>query len=247
VDGVSLFDEGTTIEGSRLNVDLLLGALLPAAPRSASRPSLWIEHLPEIQAALVRALQGPPARRPRALVALNVRADELGLGPLITDQDFPLSGAARQALRDVGESVREPVAALVSGDAEPETRALALQVQAKLGGTLVSPAAIARVASAAGSQPWGVSGAPAIVVATRMVRDAPGSAAAVAAAVAPLLKNPAWEVRLAAVKILRITGDSGLAMTAARADRNPIVRAAGETNDPAKRNDLPSEMTGEAK
>jgi HEAT repeat protein len=147
---------------------------------------------------------------------------------LISDQDLPLSEAAKQALGEVGESVRQLVAALVTGDGDPETRALALQVQGKLRGALVSPTAIAQVASAAGTQPWGISGEPAIVVATRMVRNAPSSAAAVAAAVAPLLGNPAWEVRLAAVRILRITGDPGLAMTAARADRNSIVRAAAE-------------------
>jgi hypothetical protein len=228
VDGVGLVDEGTTIEGSRLNVDLLLEALFPVAARSASRTSLWMGHIPEIQAALLRDLQGPQARRPQALAALNIRADDLGLGPLLTDQDLPLAEAARQALREVGESVREAVAALVTGDSDPETRALALQVQAKLRGTQTSPMAIARVASEAGTQPWAVSGEPAIVVAAWLVRDSPASAAAVGAAVAPLLKHPAWEVRLAAVRILRITGDSGLAMTAARADRNPIVRAASE-------------------
>jgi hypothetical protein len=230
VDGVSPSDEATAIEGSRLNVDLLLGVLLPAAPRSASRASLWMSHLPEIQATLVRELQAPRERPSRALVALNSRADELGLGPLVTDQDLPLSGPERQALADIGDSVRERVTRLVGGDADPETRALALQVQGKLRGAQVSPSVIAQVAAAAGTRPWGVSGGPAIVVATRVVRHAPELAAAVAAAVAPLLSNPAWEVRLAAVRILRAIGDSGLAMAAtARADRNPIVRAAADT------------------
>jgi HEAT repeat protein len=111
----------------------------------------------------------------------------------------------------------------LADDADPETRALAMRVLAKLGDERLTPA---RIAAAA------FDGAPilasaAAFAAGRSASLRPNVAPAIAAALAPVLGDESWRRRIAAVDALAALGPAGVTLLErTRNDKHAVVRAA---------------------
>ena len=212
-------DEARLLAGSRIDVDALLAGP-PAAAADVS--SLWRAHTRDLQDLLAEALARAGDVRREALAALDSRADGPALGPLTPEAAAPLSPEAAAATREIVAPLADRLAALLD-DADADTRATALRLLVKLGDDRVTPARIA--AAAADGSPL-LAGA-ATFAAVRVSRARPGSAPAIAAALAPALSDDSWHRRLAAVEALAALGPPGLTLLErTRSDRHAIVRAA---------------------
>ena len=116
----------------------------------------------------------------------------------------------------------DKLAALLD-DAEPDTRAAALRVLAKLGDERVTPA---RIATAAFDAAPGLAGA-AVLAAARLTNVRPAMAPAIATALAPVLGDESWRRRMAAVDTLAVLGPAGVPLLErARGDKHAVVRGA---------------------
>ena len=161
-----------------------------------------------------------------ALAVLDSRRDGPGLGALASQTDAQPSADLAAALREVAVPLADRLAILL-GDPDPEIRGAALRVLAKLEDARATPARVAD-AVADGSPPLAEA---AVVAARQLQRSRPSLAAAVAAAVGPLLSEDAsaasWRRRLAAVEVLAELGPPGRPyLDRAAADRHPVVRQA---------------------
>ena len=137
-------DEARKLMGAQLDVDTLLAA--SGAASTADLAPLWRGHTRELQdlpwrtrwhAAATRATR----RWPRS----TRRLDAPALGALTPESDVALSAETAAAVREVVLPLADKLAALLD-DAEPETRAAALRVLAKLGDDRVTPTRIATAA-----------------------------------------------------------------------------------------------------
>ncbi|HET6283302.1 MAG TPA: HEAT repeat domain-containing protein [Polyangia bacterium] len=219
-------DEAKSIDGNRLDVDLMLGAFFPGVTARPDRSALWIERVRGVEQILGDALGLSRGTRRHVLSLLNSRDDGLGLGPLCADGNGEISPATSHALRTIAESVRGRVAALLD-DADPEIQGLALRLLAKLGDPRVTPARIAALAALAGQHPGPVTAAAAASAAAVQVRARAQAAGPIVQAVVPLFTDPAWQRRLAAVEVLRAVGAPGRPpLETALGDPNVVVRAA---------------------
>ncbi len=222
-----LGDEARVIEGARLDVDAMLTALAePPVSRAAGgdRAALWLDRIRQVQDLVAGGLTRHRDLRVRILAALDARDDGPGLGPLAPTGSDAMDAATAAALREVSESARDRVVALLD-DPDSETRRLALRVAAKLRDPRMTPARIA----AALADPGPGFGEAAALAARWHVRTQPASASDIAAAAATMLADAEahWDRRLAAVRLLAgIGAAAGPSLEAALADVNPIVRAA---------------------
>jgi tetratricopeptide (TPR) repeat protein/HEAT repeat protein len=220
--GAPLPDEATAVDGARVG---LVAALAGLTPRwtGADRTSLWRNDPRTIRDLLASALATPGEPRARALTALDARDDGPGLGSLLEASAEPLPQATAAALNDVGGGAREALASLLD-DADPETRAAALRVLAKLGDARVTPARVARAAAGPGAtreaalfvtRRWAAAGAPTLAP----LAESLGASLTAAGA--------SWETRLGLVETLAAVGDPGVpALEHALDDPNALVRAA---------------------
>ena len=228
-------DEAKSIDGNRLDVDLMLGAVFPAVTMRPDRAPLWIERVRGVQQILGDALGLSRETKRHVLSLLNSRDDGIGLGPLCAEGSHEISQATSQALGAIADGVRERVAALLD-DADPEIEGLALRLLAKLGDSRVTPARIAALAARTGPHPGGPPGGPATTAAaaasaaSAQVRARAQSAGPIVQAIIPLLADPAWERRVAAVEVLRAVGAPGRPpLESALGDPNLVVRAAASS------------------
>ena len=206
--------------GAQLDVDTLLAAS-SAAPTADLAP-LWRGHTRELQDLLADALARGGDPRHEALTALDGRLDAPALGALTPEPDVALSAETAAAVREVVLPMADKLAALLD-DAEPETRAAALRVLAKLGDDRVTPTRIATAAFDA-SPPMA---AAAVVAAARLTGMRPAVAPAIATALAPVLGDESWRRRIAAVDALAVLGPAGLPLLErARNDKHAVVRGA---------------------
>ncbi len=233
VGNTPIEDEAKAIEGTRLDLDAMLGVLTlpPARVARGDRALAWIPREKEIEEMLRRALDGDRAQRLLALRALDARVDGAGLGLLAPDGSAPLTPATAAALQRLGGALRSRVFALVddsSPEVSPEVRALALRVAAKLGESGLTPA---RVVAAAATAPALLQDAAAFAL-SEIAAHHPEARAAIPTAVAPLLADTtSWERRLAAVWMLAPAGPAARALLeeAAAKDPSPFVRSAAVT------------------
>ena len=213
-------DEARDVMGAQLDVDTLLAAS-GAAPTADLAP-LWRGHTRELQDLLADALARGRDARHEALAALDARLDAPALGALTPEPDVALSPETAAAVREVVLPMADKLAALLD-DAEPETRAAALRVLAKLGDDRVTPARIATAAFDA-SAPMA---AAAVVAAARLIGTRPAVAPAIATALAPLLGDESWRRRIAAVETLAVLGPAGVPLLErTRNDKHAVVRGA---------------------
>src|SRR5581483_5076090 len=133
VGNAPIEDEAKAIDGTRLDLEAMLGVLTLPPPRlaRADRALAWIPRSREIEEMLRRALDGDRGQRVLALQALDTRADGPGLGVLAPEGDAPLAPATGAALQRLGSTLRARIFALLD-DGSPEVRALALRVAAKI-------------------------------------------------------------------------------------------------------------------
>ena len=174
---------------------------------------------------------GGEARR-TALVDLDSRTDEPGLGALAPAGNDVMAPEAAQTVREVAAALADAVADALD-DPDRAIRGTALSVLAKLGDGRITAARIAAaVADGDGDLADG-----AVRAVRQLVRAAPGAVAPLLAAVAPLAHDegrappwqaPTWRTRLAAVRVLAALGAAGrdAVRAAAASDRNAVVRAA---------------------
>jgi tetratricopeptide (TPR) repeat protein len=213
-------DEGRELTAPPIDVDALL-AVPSASPRSELTP-LWRGHTRELQELLTDALARGGDARHEALIVLDYRPDGAGLGALTGDADGALGPETTAAVREVVQPMMDRLASLLD-DADPETRAAALRVLAKLGDERVTPA---RIATAAFDASPALAGAAAFAAA-RTASTRPGLAPAVAAALAPVLGDESWRRRLAAVEALSGLGPAGLTLLDRTCgDKHAVVRGA---------------------
>jgi HEAT repeat protein len=225
VNARPLEDEATAIEGNRLDVEVMLAAMLPPSPRSPP-VSLWIDRTRETQDVLADALARSRDWKIRALVALDSREDGPGLGRLAPMGTTEITPAAAAGVREIGAGLKDRVAALLE-DPDPEIQALAMRVSAKLGDSRINAVRIASAAGATGTAQAFLPEAAAFV-ARWQARTQPAAASSTARAMAPLLADvTSWERRLSAVTVLRQLGLAGRRqLEAALADDSPLVRTA---------------------
>lgn len=203
--------------------DLIAAAEAP--PTNADVTQAWRGRVPEVVRLLGDALSAGGSSRLAALRALDGRADEPGLGPLAPAGHTPLPADAAAAAREIATSLADGIGVTLD-DPDPETRAAALSVLAKLGDPRASQARIV-AAVGDGDAALAESALAAARVLARAGRDA---AAALASAIAPLAHEDRWRVRLAAVRVLAELGPEGLAgLRAAQKDPHPVVRAAARS------------------
>lgn len=216
----ALADEGPTLEGPRVDVEMVLAALVPP-PSGADATALWRDDPRALGDLLNRALAVPGHRRQRALGALNARDDGPGLGQLAPSGRSPMPVATAAAVREIGGQAREAVAKLLD-DGDATTAALALRVLAKLDDRRVTPQ---RVARAAAGLPVAREAA---LVATGRLAVTPASARDLAQALAAeLTLNHAADERLGVVEAMGALGEPAIAaLERAASDRSPLVRAA---------------------
>jgi tetratricopeptide (TPR) repeat protein len=205
-------------------VGLLAG--LTETPAPADLAPLWRANTRTLADLLGEALTRGGDLRREALTALDSRSDGPGLGALAPQTDAPPAADLAPALREVAVPLADRIAPLFD-DPDPEVRSAALRVLAKLDDARATPA---RVADAL--RDGSAALAEAAVVAARQLRRArPPLAAAMAAAVGPLVSEdgPAasWRRRWAAVEVLAQLGPPGVPyLDRAAADRHPVVRQA---------------------
>ncbi|HEX3696259.1 MAG TPA: HEAT repeat domain-containing protein [Polyangia bacterium] len=219
--GTAPDDDGKAIDGVHINVDAVLEALSPkpAAPRD--RSPLVTEHRAEIGRTVIGALTGTADQKRNVLLLLDSRDDGLGLGAL-TPGAAPLTAPTTEALTVLGALVVGRLPLLVD-DPDPEIRALALRIEAKLAPDPFPVAHIVRLAAMADQQPAAYSIVPAVEAARRVLRRHRAVVHPLVDAVTPLLASAAWQVRLAAVQIL--TAAHQPLPSALASDPNPLVRA----------------------
>jgi tetratricopeptide (TPR) repeat protein len=218
--GAAPLDEARRLGGIQIEVDALL--VLPAPTASTDLSPLWRGHTRELQDLLADALaRGGEARRD-ALAALDGRPDGLALGTLTSDADVALAPEVVAATREVVQPIADKIASLLD-DPEPDTRAAALRVLAKLGDERVTAA---RIAAAVIDASPSLANAAAFAAA-RVTSIRPAQAPAIAAALAPVLGDDGWRRRMAAVDALAAIGPAGVALLErTRADKHAVVRAA---------------------
>jgi predicted Zn-dependent protease len=216
------FPDEARLVGSELNLTDLL-ADLAETPAPADLAPLWRAHTRALVELLGESLTRGGELRRDALAVLDSRRDGLGLGALAPQTDAQPSADLAAALREVAVPLADRLAILLD-DPDPEIRAAALRVLAKLDDARATPARVAD-AVADGSPPLVEA---AVVAARQLRRSRPPLAASVAAAVGPLLSEAAtWRRRLAAVEVLAELGPPGRPyLDRAAADRHPVVRQA---------------------
>ncbi|HVY38542.1 MAG TPA: HEAT repeat domain-containing protein, partial [Polyangia bacterium] len=209
----------------------LLAACTPPAP-AENVVVVWRARLPAIIRLLGDALAAGGEARRTALLDLDSRTDEPGLGPLAPAGNEPISADAAQAVHEVAATLADAVADALD-DPERAIRATALSVLAKLGDGRVTGARIA--AAVADGDADLAEGAVRAV--RQLVRATPAAVGQLLAAVAPLAHDdgrsppwqaPTWRTRLAAVRVLTALGPAARdpVRAAAATDRNAVVRAA---------------------
>ena len=233
IGGAPVEDEAKSIDGTRLDLDAMLGMLTAPPPRVArqDRAIAWTTRSRAVEEALARALDGEPSRRVLALQALDTRDDGPGLGPFAPEGTAPLAPPVAAGLLHLGAALRGRVIALLddhavdsSAPTAVEVRALALRVGVKLGEPSIPPA---RIVDVVGASPSMLKEAGSFALGWYVARH-PESAAAAAATVAPLLADSSsWERRLAAVELLAVAGPAARPLLEEAAkDPSPFVRSA---------------------
>jgi HEAT repeat protein len=220
--GTAPDDDGKAIDGIHINVDAVLEALGPKPAAPPDRSALVFEHRAEIGRTVIGALAGTADQKRNILLILDSRDDGLGLGAL-TPGAAPLTAATTEALTALGVTVLAHVSPLAADDPDPEIRAPALRIEAKLAPAPFPIVHIIRLAALADRQPAAYSSAPAVDAARLLLRRHPALAHPLADAVTPLIGNQAWQVRLAAALIL--TAAHQPLPPAIATDPNPLVRA----------------------
>ena len=216
-------DEARTLPPAHLDLDAVLAGLVTPPPHGDLTP-LVHAHAGALVETLARALAREGDARGEAAAALDGLGDGLGLGALAEVGDGISAPDAAATVREIVLPLADRLAPLLDAP-EPETRAAALRVLARLGDERVTPA---RVAAAARDTSPLLAGAAAFA-AGQMARARPGTAPQLAAALAPALADESWRRRLAAVDALAALGPAGLpALERARADGNSIIRAAAD-------------------
>jgi HEAT repeat protein len=216
-------DEARALPPARLDLDAVLAALVTPPPHGDLTPLLRA-HAGALVETLARALAREGDARTEAAVALDGWGEGLRLGAVAEAGDGVPAPDTAAILRDIVLPLADRLAPLLDAP-EPETRAAALRVLARLGDERVTPA---RVAAAVrdGSAPLAAAAA---FAAGQMARARPGTAPQLAAALTPALADESWRRRLAAVDALAALGPAGLpALDRARADGNSIIRAAAD-------------------
>jgi tetratricopeptide (TPR) repeat protein/HEAT repeat protein len=232
VSGGALPDEGPALEGSRVDLESVLNALVPA-PSGADTAALWREDPRAVGELLNRALAAPGPRRQRALEALDARDDGPGLGPLAPSGRAPMPAPTAVAVRDVATKARESVAKLLDAS-DPATAATALRILAKLDDPRVTPQRLAR---AAAGPPAAREAAQS---AARRIAATPAYARTfVQALSSELVASHTADERLGIVEVLGALGEAAVgALERAASDRSPLVRAAVARAVAAHRNPL---------
>ena len=225
-------DEAKSIDGTRPDLEAMLGVLTVPPPRIArgDRALAWIPREREIASMLGRALDGERTQRILALQALDARDDGPGLGMLAPEGNAPLAPATAAALLRLGGALRARVLALVD-DGPPEVRAPALRVAAKLGDKPGEPGLTpARIVAAAAAAPALLQDAARFAL-TSVVARHPEARTAIPTLIAPWLADTtSWERRLAAVEMLVPAGSAARAiLEEAVKDPSPFVRSAAVT------------------
>jgi tetratricopeptide (TPR) repeat protein len=220
-----LADEAPALRRDRVPVGALLDALAAGPSADADLEPLWIEHLVDVEDLLVQALEGRPAERGRALAALDTRAEGLGLGRLLAAG--PPSRAAQRALDRLAAPVRAALGPLLE-DPERSLRLRAISLAAKLRDERLGPghlmAALAAVPTGL-ETPSPDAEATALLAAQALLAGRAGAAGVLEGARASLL-DPAWQRRLAAVRVARLAGaPAAELLRGALADASAFVRA----------------------
>jgi hypothetical protein len=245
VAGPSADDDGRTIDGNRVTVEAILNTFGVAAGASPDLSSLWIDRPTEIARLVSKALAGTREQKLGALGLLDTREDGIGLGPLAPRQREALKAPLAQGMALIAESVKTVIQHLAD-DGDPEVRASALRIEAKIGAPDVLPDQILGVASAADRLPASLTVEPASDATRRAIQRRPELAETIVRSVAPLLEAPAWQARWAAVQVVGAAGSPGQALLKkALGDRNPLVRAAASLAlDKIRSHERPSKSAG---
>jgi tetratricopeptide (TPR) repeat protein/HEAT repeat protein len=222
IGGAPLDEEAKAIDGSRIDVDAMLG-VLTSPPSPTDRTGSWIGRTRDIGQILNGALGRSRDSKLRALNALDARDDGPGLGRLAPAGSTELAPPVAVALREIGAQVRDAVLTLLD-DPTPEVRASALRVAVKLGDSRVSPG---RIVATLTSAPAEMIEAASFATAWK-VKAEPKSARAFVDAIRPLMSAAdSWEHRLAAIELLRhLSGAGRASLEGAVGDENPFVRSA---------------------
>jgi hypothetical protein len=238
-------DDGRAIDGNRVNVEAILNTFGLADGASPDLWSLWIDRPTEIARLVSKALAGTREQKLGALGLLDAREDGIGLGPLAPRQRESLKGPLAQGMTVIAEAIRDVVQHLAD-DSDPEVRASALRIEAKMGAPDALPGQILGLASAADRLPAALTVEPASDATRRAVHRRPELAETIVRSVAPLMEAPAWQTRWAAVQVVGATGPPGQALLKmALGDRNPLVRAAASLAiDKIRSHDRPSKSAG---
>ncbi len=208
----------------------LLAAWMPAPSQGDFFP-VWRARTPALIHVLGDALAAGGEARRMALLDLDSRADEPGLGALAPTGSEPISPDAEQAIREIATTLADAVADGLD-DPDRTIRATALSVLAKLGDARITATRIA--AAVADGDADLADGA--LRAARQLVRATPAVAGSLIAAVAPLARDdgrtpawqaPTWKTRVAAIRVLAALGSGGreALRAAAASDRNAVVRA----------------------
>ncbi len=230
-------DDGQAIDGTRINVEAVLEMLegpgaagtsgsVDTADGEVDRSGLWVERPQEIGRMILRGLAAEGEQRRRVLVALDSRAEGLGLGPLAPLGRATLAPAATEGLAAIAGLI-QPVLPRLFDDSDPEVRARTVRILAKAAPAALPVDQIRRLVSEADRLPQSLTSQPAVDATLLLARHRPPLAGLVADAVTPLLRHTAWEIRLGALRVLLAAGKaSRAALHDAAADPHPLVRAA---------------------
>ncbi|HXI55084.1 MAG TPA: HEAT repeat domain-containing protein, partial [Polyangia bacterium] len=173
-----------------------------------------------------RALGGTREQRLGALGLLDTREDGIGLGPLAPRRREALNAPLTKGMAVIADGIKDVIQSLAD-DNDPEVRASALRIEAKIGAPDGLPAQILGVAGAADRLPAAFTVGPASDATRRAIQRRPELAERIVRSLAPLLEAPAWQSRWAAVQVLGAAGPAGQPLLkTALGDRNPLVRAA---------------------
>jgi tetratricopeptide (TPR) repeat protein len=227
-------DDAPAVRGSRLEASELLDELCAFPPDADGQlEALWTEYATDIAELLVGALRGRTEDRRRALGALDGRGGGLGLGRL-AGPGPQLSSRAERALGEIAGRVRGPIVELLS-DPDLLVRLRALRLATKLRDSRVTNTHIVAALRASGDRGQadgaGTEGLDPAQVGLEALSElrARGQldAHGLWQQTAPLLGDPAWVVRLAAVEAMYIPGTPPASMLKpALEDVSPLVRAA---------------------
>jgi hypothetical protein len=245
VGGPSTDDDGRTVDGNHVNVEAILNTLSPATGTSPDLSSLWIDRPAEIARLVSKALGGTREQKLGALGLLDTREDGIGLGPLAPRLREAMSAPLARGMAVIADAVKDLIQHLAD-DNDPEVRASALRIEAKIGAPDGLPAQILGVASATDRLPAAFTVEPASDATRRAIQRRPELAERIVRSVAPLLEAPAWQARWAAVQVLGAAGPAGRPLLkTALGDRNPLVRAAAvEALDTIQPHDRPGKSAG---